>query len=68
MNFEDLTEEQKAKALACTSPEEFLSLAREEGYELTDEQLEGVAGGWGSSDCSSYTTYCNFDKAVPNPC
>ena len=55
MDFDNLTEEQKAKALACTSPEELLSLAREEGYELTDEQLDGIAGGWSGSDCISRT-------------
>ena len=46
MDFEDLTSEQKEKVKACTSPEEMLELARKEGYELTDEQLEGIAGGW----------------------
>ena len=47
MNFEDLTDEQKAKAKACTSPEELLALAKEEGYELNDEELDAVAGGGG---------------------
>ena len=46
MDFEKLTDDQKAKARACTTPEEMLALAKEEGYELSDEQLEGVAGGW----------------------
>lgn len=32
-----------------------LAFAREEGYELTDEQLEGVAGGSWSCDCGDYT-------------
>ena len=36
MEFKDLTEDQKAKMLA---------LAKEEGYELSDEQLEAVSGG-----------------------
>jgi len=50
MNFDDLTDEQKAKAKACKTPEEMLALAREEGYELTDEELEGVSGGWCAAD------------------
>ena len=54
MGFDDLTEEQKAKARACKTPEEMLALAREEGYELTDEQLEGVAGGWMSGPCDDF--------------
>ena len=53
MEFNDLTEGQKAKARACKTPEEMLALAREEGYELSDEELEGVAGGWGDP-CSNY--------------
>ena len=67
MDLNELTEEQKAKALACESPEELLALAREEGMELTDEQLEGVAGGWGSASCGDYTPEpCNY--TAPNPC
>ena len=53
MKFEDLTPEQKAKALACKTPEELLALAKEEGYDLTDEQLQGISGGWSCSyECS----------------
>ena len=51
MNFEDLTPELKEKALACKTPEELLALAKEEGYELTDEELESIAGGM---ECSWY--------------
>jgi hypothetical protein len=45
MNFEDLTPELQEKAKACKSPEELLALAKREGIELSDEQLEGIAGG-----------------------
>ena len=45
MNFEDLTPEQLKKAEACTSAEELLRLAAEEGIELTDEQMEAITGG-----------------------
>lgn len=40
-----LTEEQFEKARACKSNEELLELAKEEGLELNDEQLEAIAGG-----------------------
>ena len=40
-----LSEEQIAKVKACKNQEEILKLAKEEGIELTDEQLEAVSGG-----------------------
>ena len=43
-----LTEEQIAKVKACKNQEELLTLAKEEGIELTDEQLEAVSGGCGT--------------------
>ena len=50
MDYKNLTEEQKAKIRECKTPEQMLELAREEGYELSDEQLEAVSGGgaWAS--------------------
>ena len=51
MDYNDLTDEQKAKARMCHSNEELLELAKAEGIELTDEQLDSVSGGtWGCSD------------------
>lgn len=46
MDIKDLTPEQIEKAKACTSAEELISLAKAEGLELSDEQLEAVAGGY----------------------
>ena len=49
-----LTEEQIAKVKACKNQEELLALAKEEGIELTDEQLEAVSGG----GCFSSSEQC----------
>ena len=60
MELNDLTEEQKAKIRECKTPEEMLALAREEGYELSDDQLEAISGGsWycdvnAPSSCATY--------------
>ena len=52
MKLDDLTPEQIEKARACASANELVSLAKEEGLELTDEQLESVAGGdWDEPLC-----------------
>ena len=40
-----LTEEQIAKVKACKNSEELLALAKTEGVELTNEQLETINGG-----------------------
>ena len=53
MDFNGLTLEQQEKARACKTPEDILALAKEEGIELTDEQLEAVSGGW--DECDTYT-------------
>ena len=39
-----LSEEQIAKVKACKNSDEVLKLAKEEGVELTDEQLQIVSG------------------------
>ena len=45
-----LNEEQIAKLKECKSNEEILKAAKDEGIELTDEQLEAVSGGCGFVD------------------
>ena len=49
-----LNEEQIAKAKACKNQNELLALAKAEGIELSDEQLEAVSGGF----CSKTTEPC----------
>ncbi len=48
-----LTDEQKKKVEAAKTPGELLAIAKEVGYELSQEQLDAVSGGkdnW-CSDC-----------------
>ncbi len=40
-----LTDEQKKKLEAAQSPEEILAIAKETGYELSDEQMKEISGG-----------------------
>ncbi len=40
-----LTDEQIKKVKACKNTEEILALAKAEGVQLSDEQLEAVSGG-----------------------
>ena len=62
MRFENLTPEQKEKAKRCKNADELLAIAREEGYELSEDELEAVSGGdW---DCWEVCT--KFQK--PTTC
>ena len=49
MKFDDYTEEMKAevlkKAKECKTPEELVALAKNEGIDLTDAQLDAISGG-----------------------
>ena len=44
MDTKDLSPELQSKVAACETPEEILSLAQAEGYELSEEELADVAG------------------------
>ena len=45
MKFEDLTKEQQEKAKACKTPEEIFALAKEVGYELSEDEIDSISGG-----------------------
>lgn len=45
MKLNDLTSEQRAKIDAAKSPEDIQAIAREGGYELSNEELEVISGG-----------------------
>ena len=52
--LEGLSEEQIAKIKACKNIDEVLAIAKEEGIELSDEQLKAVSGG----ACTAETHHC----------
>ena len=60
MEFNDLTDEQKARVLACKTADELVALAKTEGVELSDEQLDSIAGG-DSFWCPTATSCPNYE-------
>lgn len=63
-----LTEEQIAKVKACKNSQEMLAVAREEGIELTDEQLEAVNGGCGTTTFPFCCSKCGSNQLKREPC
>ena len=61
MDFSDLSPELREKAKACNTPEEMLALAKQEGYKLSDEEMEGIAGGW-SCDSFGERSDCHLNQ------
>lgn len=59
MNFEELTPEQKEKVRSCKTADELIALAEAEGVELSDAELDSIAGGkewyeWTPCDADSF--------------
>lgn len=70
-----LSEEQIERARACKSQEELLALAKEEGIELSNEQLEAISGGCIQEEeykgficpnCGSTDTYGIYSQYMHN--
>ena len=60
MEFNDLTDEQKARVKSCKTADELVALAQEEGVKLSDEQLNAIAGG-DSFWCPTATSCPNYE-------
>ncbi len=45
MDFSNLPQKVMDEARNCSTPEELLELAKREGIELSNDDLEGIAGG-----------------------
>ena len=58
MNLDNLTPDQIEKAKTIETPEDLAKFAKENGIELTDEQLEKVAGGSVWDETKTYKTTC----------
>ena len=43
--YDGLSDEMKAKVANCKTADELMELAKSEGIELTDEQLDTISGG-----------------------
>ena len=58
--FDKLDNGLKERVKAANTPEELLTLLEEAGFELSDEELDGIAGGgWDCfPDCPTFMNYC----------
>ena len=57
--FDGLSEDLKKKAAECKTAEELMNLAKTEGIELTDDQLDAISGGFDWS-CDGYHVKVNL--------
>ena len=68
MNFEDLKNpELQEKLKGAKTPDELLALAKEEGFELSDAELEGISGGsWGDICWDDCPDECRDNRSCPS--
>ena len=62
MSLNDMTPEQMEKAQACKTSEELAEFAQSIGITLSEEELEGVAGGGGFIWCATVLKPCPKDE------
>ena len=62
MSLNDMTPEQMEKAQACKTSEELAEFAQSIGITLSEEELEGVAGGGGFIAGGSVWKPCPKDE------
>ena len=60
--YDRLSDEMKAKVANCKSAEELMELAKTEGIELTDEQMDAISGG------ATWTCDCHSNDVDPWHC
>ena len=60
MNFDKLSDTLKERVIKATTPEEILSIAQEEGFELTEDELGAISGG-SETWCRDCNNYCMSD-------
>ena len=62
MNIDNITPGFAEKARACETSDELLELAKQEGIELTDEQIESISGGgiWSDDEPTNTPPVCPF--------
>ena len=67
MDFENLKNpELQEKLKAAKTTEELIELAKTEGLDLSDEQLQAVSGGSWYDFCTNDCTDCPDDEFDPN--
>ena len=53
--------------MACKTPEELMALAKEEGHELSEDEIEAISGGVTWSKCNHYKRgFCYTEGLRPN--
>ena len=63
MHFEDSKDPELQERLKnCKTTDELVKLAKEEGMELSDEQLDSVAGGAWGHPCNDDTCHVPFGR------